>query len=62
MLEVARGGLQVGFPVGTIRLPRRQPKRPTPVDPEKGAPLLKLMGIAVLGWFGLMLVVTVLAL
>ena len=43
-----------------IRRVRTRPRQPVP-DRDEVTPVLKLVGVAVLGWFGLMVLVTVLA-
>jgi hypothetical protein len=51
-----------GFPIRTVRRPRPMPKRIAPQGPvEEGTPAWRLLRVAVLGWFGLMVVVTILA-
>ena len=40
---------------------RRRSDRRTPQDRVEGTSLARLLGVAVLGWFGLMMVVAVLA-
>ena len=42
------------------RRPRRR-ERLAPLDQNQGTPVLRLLGTAVLGWVGLMVVVTILA-
>lgn len=60
-LHALRADFPFRLPVrGPIRRPRTRPKQPVP-DPDKSTPVLKLLGVAVLGWFGLMILVTVLA-
>jgi hypothetical protein len=58
---------------GLVRGPYRQPLRPSIArlvgrrssdakgDPDEGTSVLRLVGVAVLGWFGLMTVVAILA-
>jgi hypothetical protein len=58
---------------GLVRRPDRRPLRP-PIgrlvgrrdsdakgDPEEGTSMLRLVGVALLGWFGLMTVVAIVA-
>jgi hypothetical protein len=52
---------RVPFPVRIDRRRRSRPERPAPQDPVEGTSVWKLPGLSVLGWFGLMAVVTVLA-
>ena len=63
MMEAVRGtfhGIQLPRP--TVRRPERRRKAVAPpVEDEGSTPVLRLVGIAVLGWFGLMAVVTLLA-
>lgn len=62
MSHALNSNLQVvGFPV-RVRRPRLLPRHPAPPAPvEDATPIWKLLGVAVLGWFGLMAVVTILA-
>ena len=60
-LHTLRADLPYRLPVpGPIRRLRTRPRQPVP-DRDKLTPILKLLGVAVLGWFGLMVLVTVLA-
>ena len=52
---------RVAFPVRIERRRRPRPERLAPEDQEKATSVWRLLGLAVLGWFGLMVVVTVLA-
>ena len=52
---------RVPFPVRVDRRRRPRPERPALQDPVEATSVWKLLGFAVLGWFGLMAVVTVLA-
>lgn len=62
MLEVMRGTLQgIQLPARTVSRPRPRRKWLAPPARVEGTPILKLVGIAVMGWFGLMAVVTLLA-
>jgi hypothetical protein len=62
MLEVVRGTLHgIPLPGPTIRRPERRRKPAAPSVEDEGTPVLRLVGVAVLGWFGLMAVVTLLA-
>lgn len=68
---MASGTFQISVPA--VARPRPRPARPAAgryVDrrssgpegaPLEGAPVVRLIGVALLGWFGLMTVVTVLA-
>lgn len=60
-LHTLRADLPFRLPVkGAIPRFRTRPRQLAP-DPDKSTSVLKLVGVAVLGWFGLMVLVTVLA-
>lgn len=60
-LHTLRADLPFRLPVkAPIRRFRTRPRQPVP-DSDRVTPVLKLLGVAVLGWFGLMVLVTVLA-
>lgn len=61
-LHTLRPDLQYRLPArGPIRRFGTRPKQLAPLDQDRVTPVLKLLGVAVLGWFGLMAVVTLLA-
>ena len=60
-LHTLRADLPYRLPApGPIRRFRNRPRHPV-LHRDKLTPVLKLLGVAVLGWFGLMVLVTVLA-
>lgn len=62
MMEAVRGTLHgIQLPGQTVRRPERRAKPVAPPVEDEGTPVFRLVGIAVLGWFGLMAVVTLLA-
>lgn len=62
---MSSGTFQISVPAVARPRPRPRPARPTPgrrrPAQETGTGLLRLFGIALLGWVGLMAVVTALA-
>jgi hypothetical protein len=52
---------RVPFPVRVDRRRQSGPERPATQDPVEATSVWTLLGFAVLGWFGLMAVVTILA-
>lgn len=48
-------------PQGIVADRRVRGRRPEPREESEGTPLLRLFGVAVLGWFGIMVVVVLLA-